>query len=59
VAKAVAPGDEWILAEEAGYLLESTLDDAEIYAAPQLVAGFYQDHLIFLEALALVPKGDE
>ena len=60
VSRVVAPGDEWIAAGEAAYLFEGILDGAELFAAPQLIAGFFEGRLIFLESVALVPdEGDE
>lgn len=60
VALAIGSGDSWIKAEYAGLLLEGLLDEVEIYVAPQLVAGFNENRLIFLEALALMPtEGEE
>ena len=59
VKQAIASGDEWLLTQEAGFLFEGILDEAEIYAAPQLIAGFHQDRLILLEAVALIPEENE
>jgi hypothetical protein len=59
VKKAIASGDEWLRLPEADFLFEGILDEAEMYAAPQLMAGFYRGKLVFLEALALAPDGGE
>jgi hypothetical protein len=58
VALAIGKGDSWGKVGDSERFLEGIMDEAEIYVAPQLVAGFYEDQLVFLEALALIPVGE-
>jgi hypothetical protein len=59
VKKAILPGDEFLRVQEADYITEGIIDEAEMYAAPQLISSFYEGRLVILEALALTPEGEE
>ena len=46
-------GDEWLHMESTDYLLEGIVDGIDLYVNLQLVAGFYDDRLFYVDAMAI------
>ncbi|MBN1191089.1 MAG: hypothetical protein JXA46_15135 [Dehalococcoidales bacterium] len=59
VKKALAPGDTLERIDDYTAISGDTVEGSEMYAAPQLLAFFYQGRLIYLEGITLVPQGGE
>lgn len=57
--RVLVAGNEWMPMPGADLLIEGIADELEVYVAPQLVAGFSEGRLVFVEAMALVPDRGE